>query len=64
MRIENFWKNSCNKVEEDSRFHKAALWVLLFEKNEIKKCKKYISWMVIKFWPATNENRRYKSGDA
>lgn len=49
----------------DSRFHKAALWILLpKEKWNKKTAKKYISWIVIKLWPATNENRRYKSGAA
>ena len=49
----------------DSRFHKAALWILLPEEKWNKKtAKKYISWIVIKLWPATNENRRYKSGAA
>ena len=49
----------------DSRFHKAALWILLSgEKWNKKTAKKIYPLNCYQALPATNENRRYKSGAA
>ena len=65
MQLEWAGTNESLSNGADSRFHKATLWVLLFEEKWNKKtAKKYISWIISQLWSATNENRRYKSGAA